>query len=152
MFNSELIKNFFASQKNVATPVIAELAAKMPVMTTSGRKLSPSNVAFLMFQAPEIIFTKVTDFDSWGLAGRGVRKGAKAFLIFIPKEAEEGTKQGFDLKRVFDITQTYELKKTTVNDNVNIETGRNPGESSEPSFLENGKIIADQMGGDDIPF
>ena len=92
----------------------------MPVQNPEGRILSETNSVFLAFQS-DIKFTVVAGFKQWMKNGRCVKKGQHGNFIFIPamtkvKKEEAGKEtvseelDKFLLARVFDISQTFEIK------------------------------------------
>ncbi len=90
----------------------------MPVMNPEGRHLSEPNTVFLAFQS-QMKFTVVAGFRQWLKHGRCVKKGEHGNFIFIPAmlktKKEDGTSQEeldkFLVARVFDISQTFEMKE-----------------------------------------
>lgn len=107
----------------------AEMTARIgAVVTCEGRELSLRNTLLLMIQCPQV--SVVGGFRQWLAAGRCVRKGETARMIWIPTgrrdaasgEGEvslselaavaegDGGRARFITGNVFDISQTVELE------------------------------------------
>lgn len=72
-------------------------------------KMGVSNVLLVGAQKPDA--TEIRSFDDWSKRKRSVKKGEKAIAILEAKgeyTQEDGTtRQNFDVKSVFDVSQTY---------------------------------------------
>ncbi len=111
--------DFLTYFKNLDDNARIAIAETMPVMNPEGRILSETNCIFLAFQS-EIKFTVVGGFKQWLKHGRCVKKGQHGNFIFIPAmvktKKEDGTTEEeldkFLVARVFDISQTFEIKES----------------------------------------
>jgi len=113
--------DFFEFYKTLSESEITEMIQNMEVFNPEGHPISNYNKAFLKFQNKELNFTVIAGYQQWQKFGRNVRKGVHGTWIFIPamkKTVDEktGKKTGeeefdrFLMARVFDITQTFDLK------------------------------------------
>lgn len=100
----------------------AEFASRCPVVTITGHHLSPVNTCLVALQKPDASI--VGGFRQWITAGRAVRKGEHGLSIWVPigagrdanagqakpegEASEEGSRPGFILGVVFDVSQTDE--------------------------------------------
>jgi hypothetical protein len=123
----QLKSEFFEYFKALTPEQVAELAGQMPVHNPAGHQISDYNTAFLKFQNAEMKFTVVAGYQQWQKFDRHVKKGAKGFWIFIPAMKkvvkEEGgnssTEEEFDrflMARIFDVSQTFEMKEPSENE------------------------------------
>lgn len=75
---------------------------------------SPTNVLLIIAQRPDA--TQLKEFDDWKEAGFSIKKNEKGFCILKPGDEytrDDGTiGTGFDVKRVFDISQTTARPRT----------------------------------------
>lgn len=82
-------------------------------------RYSASNALLIYAQSPKA--TQIKASSEWAKQGIYIKKGEKSFGIFEPKPAKDGSNKVFyDVKRVFDVTQTNSPKRepaTTVNMN-----------------------------------
>lgn len=112
-----IVTDFLHYFKSLDETAKQAIAAAMPVKNPEGRFLSEQNCAFLAFQS-KIPFTTVAGYRQWIKNGRCVKKGQHGNYIFIPamkkSKGEDGSVQEeldrFLMARVFDITQTFEIK------------------------------------------
>jgi hypothetical protein len=115
---NNIVSDFLRYYKNLDGNAKEAIAQSMPIQNPEGRFLSEQNSAFLAFQS-KINFTTVGGFKQWMKHGRCVKKGQHGNFIFIPAmkktKQEDGTSQEeldkFLVARVFDITQTFEIKE-----------------------------------------
>ena len=123
--------DFFTYYKNLDEAQRAEIANEMNVINPEGHVLTEKNCAFLAFQS-QIKFSVVAGFKQWLEHGRCVKKGQHGNFIFIPamtkvKKVENGKEtvseelDKFLLARVFDISQTFEMKDKEQKEEVKTE-------------------------------
>ncbi len=116
--------DFLHYYKNLPGDTRVSIYDSMPVFNPEGRRLSEPNTVFLAFQS-QIKFTVVAGFRQWLKHGRCVKKGQHGNFIFIPalhksKKEDGSTEEELDkflVARVFDISQTFEMKEA-VTENV----------------------------------
>lgn len=107
--------------KNLDGNKKSAICESMPVMNPEGRRLSEPNTVFLAFQS-NLKFTVVAGFKQWMKHGRCVKKGQHGNFIFIPalnkSKKEDGSTEAevekFLVARVFDISQTFEIKENVL--------------------------------------
>ena len=117
---NSLQAKFFTYFKELDGTLRSTIAKEMPVQNPEGRILSETNSVFLAFQS-DLKFTVVAGFKQWMKHGRCVKKGQHGNFIFIPAmtkvkkevEGKETVSEELDkflLARIFDISQTFEIK------------------------------------------
>jgi len=116
-----LKSEFFEYFKSLSESDLQQLAGVMPVFNPEGHQISKYNTAFLKFQNDNLKFTIIAGYKQWRKFGRNVRKGQHGHWIFIPswtktkknENGKESVVEEFDrflMVRVFDISQTFEVK------------------------------------------
>jgi len=118
-----LKSEFFEHFKTLSESDLQNLAGVMPVSNPEGHQISKYNKAFLKFQNENLNFTVIAGYKQWLKFGRCVKKGQHGHWIFIPsmiktKKEENGQEtvseelDRFLMARVFDVSQTFEMKET----------------------------------------
>ena len=116
---TQIRSDFFEYFKSLNAEQLAEMSAANDIANPEGHRIPDKNIAFLQFQnTKDLKFTVIAGYKQWQKFGRGVKKGAHGFWIFIPSmtrtKVEGKTVEEFDrflMARVFDVSQTYEIKE-----------------------------------------
>ena len=119
-----LKSEFFEHFKTLSESDLQNLDGVMRICNPEGHQISKCNTAFLKFQNEKLNFTVIAGYKQWQKFGRCVKKGQHGHWIFIPsmiktKKEENGQKtvseelDRFLMTRVFDISQTFEIKDSS---------------------------------------
>lgn len=116
----EKIKKIRTWLANLSDEQKAELIEKLGVVTVEGHKLSGRNQMILFSQDENC--SVVAGYKQWQKAGKQVKKGETALIIFVPSisktkpedsktpEGEEQEDINFYPANVFDISQVEDIK------------------------------------------